>query len=107
MTVKKAIIWCLLVAGVGGSAAWYLTGVSRRPTSFRTVTLERGDLLATINSTGTIEPEEVVDVGSQVAGQIIGFGKNPSRSDKLIDFGAPVEKDTVLARIDESVYQAQ
>ncbi len=28
---------------------------------------------------GTIEPEEVIDVGAQVAGQIISFGQDPGR----------------------------
>src|SRR5262249_18007875 len=64
------------------------------------------DLLATISATGTVEPEEVVDVGAQVAGQIVTFGEDP-RGGKMIDYGSPVEKDTVLARIDEAVYQAQ
>src|SRR5262249_12112458 len=74
--------------------------------TFRTVQVERGDLMATISATGTIEPEEVVDVGAQVAGQIVTFGEDP-RGGKLIDYGSPVEKDTVLARIDDSVYRAQ
>ena len=32
----------------------------------------------TIGATGTLEPEEVVDVGAQVAGQILEFGKDDS-----------------------------
>ena len=40
--------------------------------------VQRGDLLATINATGTLEPEEVVDVGAQIAGEIESFGKDPS-----------------------------
>src|SRR5207253_1117216 len=53
------------------------------------------------------EPEEVIDVGAQVAGQILGFGPDPRGNGKMIDYGSPVEKGTVLARIDESVYRAQ
>ena len=34
----------------------------------RTVPVKRGDLRATIDATGTMEPEEVVDVGAQGAG---------------------------------------
>jgi HlyD family secretion protein len=41
---------------------------------FRTAPVERGDLLSTISATGTVEPEEVVDVGAQVMGRIRDLG---------------------------------
>src|SRR5262249_52467012 len=75
--------------------------------TYRTAVAERGDLQATISATGTIQPEEVVDVGAQVAGLIQSFGRDLRDSSKMIDYGSPVERDTVLAHIDESLYQAQ
>ncbi|HMC67019.1 MAG TPA: biotin/lipoyl-binding protein, partial [Gemmataceae bacterium] len=105
--MKKIIIAILLLAAAGGFGGWYLYSADKQGTSFRTVRVERGDLLATIGATGTIEPEEVIDVGAQVAGQIVSFGQDPRGNGKLIDYGSPVEKDTVLARIDESLYRAQ
>jgi HlyD family secretion protein len=63
--------------------------------------------LATINATGTIEPEEVIDIGAQVQGKIVRFGQDPRGGGRLIDFRSPVEKDTVLAQIDDKLYQAQ
>jgi HlyD family secretion protein len=66
--------------------------------------VRRGDLVATISATGTVEPEEVINVGAQVAGQILAFGKDPKG--KTIDYGSEVEEGTVLARIDDSLYQA-
>jgi HlyD family secretion protein len=105
--MKKTIILLLLLGIVGGFGGWYWFNTDSHAVSFRTVQVERGDLLATINATGTIEPEEVIDVGAQVAGQILSFGPDPRGSGKLIDFGCPVEKDTVLARIDEALYKAQ
>jgi HlyD family secretion protein len=71
---------------------------------FSTAVIKRGDLTATINSTGTIEPVEVVDVGAQVAGLISSFGKD--KNGKTVDYGSVVEEGTVLARIDDSVYAA-
>ena len=47
---------------------WYWTDHRTQYVSYRTVMIRRGDLRSTINATGTIEPEEVVDVGAQVAG---------------------------------------
>jgi len=105
--VKKIIIFCLLLVAAGGIGGWYYHNSDRRGPGFRTVGLERGELLATINATGTIEPEEVIDIGAQVAGQILSFGQDPRSNGKAIDFGSPVEKDTVLAHIDESLYKAQ
>jgi HlyD family secretion protein len=105
--MKSVLVGLLLLAVVGGLGGWYYFHGDNHAPSFRTGQLERGDLLATINATGTIEPEEVIDVGAQVAGQILRFGDDPRGSGKLIDFGSPVEKDTVLAHIDEALYQAQ
>ena len=33
--------------------------------------------MQTISATGTLEPEEVVDVTAQVSGQIVSFGDDP------------------------------
>jgi HlyD family secretion protein len=103
--MKRVLVLVLLVAAVGGAGAWYFDQGANGGSSFRTVAVERGDLVATISATGTIEPEEVIDVGAQVAGQILSFGADPRGSDRIINFGSPVEKGTVLARIDESLYK--
>ncbi len=80
---------------------------SAKPATFRTVPITRGDIAATITATGTIEPEEVVDVGAQVAGQIVKFGDEPRGKGKAIDYGSPVEKGTILAQIDPAIYKAR
>jgi HlyD family secretion protein len=111
--MKKIIIVLILLVILGSLGGWYLYHADRRTTTFRTVQVERGDLLATISATGTIEPEEVIDIGAQVAGQILSFGPDPrAKKDdrykgRLIDFGSPVEAGDVLARIDESLFKAQ
>lgn len=119
--MKKIIIFILLLAVTAGVGSWYFRNSEHRGPGFRTVQVERGDLLATINATGTIEPEEVIDIGAQIVGQILSFGHDPRDSDdpdtrfkkdpkykgRLIDFGSPVEKGTVLAHIDDSLYKAQ
>jgi HlyD family secretion protein len=77
------------------------------PATFRTATVTRGNLAATIAATGTIEPEEVVDVDAQVVGRIARFGADPHASGKLIDFGSLVEEGTLLAQIDDAMYAAK
>ena len=71
-------------------------------TNFRLAYVTRGDLLINISATGTVEPEEVVDVGAQVAGKIISFGKD--NNGKIIDYGSEIEEGIVLAQIDDSTY---
>jgi HlyD family secretion protein len=66
--------------------------------------VKRGDLQATISATGTVEPEEVVDIGAQVAGKIVTFGKD--KNGKVVDYGSIVEAGMVLARIDDALYAA-
>jgi HlyD family secretion protein len=75
--------------------------------AFRTAPVTRGSVTASVRATGTLEPEEVVDVGAQVTGMIAEFGTDPARPGKTIDYGSPVDVGTVLARIDPALYQAQ
>ena len=82
----------------------YLTRGSGKSAGFRTVPVKRGDLQATISATGTVEPEEVVDIGAQVAGKILSFGKD--KNGKAVDYGSVVEAGMVLARIDDALYAA-
>jgi HlyD family secretion protein len=74
---------------------------------FRTVTVRQGDLRATVSATGTIEPEEVVDVGAQVVGAIVKFGADPRDPSKPISYGTPVDKGTVLAQLDDALFAAK
>ena len=96
------IIAACLAAGMTTSWQWY-RGRTTEPL-FRTDHPTRDSLVATIVATGTIEPEEVIDVGAQVAGQIISFGRDPANAKRTIDYGSPVEQGTVLARIDDVLY---
>jgi HlyD family secretion protein len=101
MRTLLAIVILIVVAGAGG---WYWHAGGRADLAYRTAAVKRGELVATISSTGTLEPEEVIDVGAQVAGLIVGFGKDSSGNP--IDYRSPVEPDMVLARIDDTVYRA-
>jgi len=115
--MKRILLVLLILGSLGGMGGWYLYSADTHPTSFRTVPVERGDMLATISATGTIEPEEVIDVGAQVQGQILKFGDDPRSGGRLIDFSSPVEgpckgwlwdtQGTLLALIDTKLYKAQ
>jgi len=103
--VRRGVFALILIAIAAFAVFWFLKRSDTPPVSLRTVPVKRGDLVASISATGTVEPEEVVDVGAQVAGRIVAFGKD--RSGKTIDYGSNVEKGTVLAQIDDSLYTAE
>ncbi len=103
--LRKVVIALIVLGLAGGAAAWYMQRDSDQGITFRTGKVTRGDLLISISATGTLEPEEVIDVGAQVAGQIIKFGKDVDG--KQVDYGSRVDANTVLAEIDPSLYQMQ
>ena len=102
--LTQIVIVLVAVALAAGAIAWYFKRKAVPAASYMMATVKRGDLVATIGATGTIEPEEVVDVGAQVAGLIIAFGTD--KNDKTVDYGSEIEAGTVLARIDDSMYTA-
>lgn len=109
MKKKRWAFLAITLAGIGAfgyESSGRLWGRSQAA-PFRTAEVQRGDLRATISATGTIEPQEVVDVGAQVAGMIKEFGSDPRDPNKRIDYGTPVKVGTVLVKIDDSLYQAQ
>src|SRR5258708_2908839 len=98
--VISVVAGLAIIAAAGG---WYWHAHATPPVTFRTGEVTRGDMVPTISATGTVEPQEVVDVGAQVAGLILGFGKDSLGNS--IDYRSPVDAGTVLARIDDSLYQ--
>lgn len=97
-------IFVVTAAGVG--YWWQVQAAARPTTSYRTDLVKRKDVVVTISASGTIEPEEIVDVGAQVAGKIVEFGTEAD-SAKPIDYGSVVEAGAVLARIDDALYLAE
>jgi HlyD family secretion protein len=102
--IGTVIVLAILAGGALGAVKWYKDRAEKPTSSFRTAQVKRGDLLVTISATGTLEPEQVVDVGAQVAGQIISFGNDANG--EQVDYRSPVEAGQVLAKIDDSLYQA-
>jgi len=104
-TKKKIIILvCIGLILVSGLGLWKVRSKRNQDPVFRTVPVRRSDIVATISATGTVEPEEVVDVGAQVGGMIRSFGLDANR--KRVDYGSYVKAGIVLAKIDDSLYAA-
>ncbi len=106
MRILRLLAILVVVAVIGAGGWWYLFAKDNNKSRFRTAVAERGELLATINATGTLEAEDFIDIGAQVQGMIKEFGKDPKDPNKTIDYGSEVEENTVLAQIDPSLYKA-
>ena len=102
--IKRIVVVVVLLALVGGAGAWYWGKPAAEAVSFRTTAVTRGDVVAAIGATGTVEPDEVIDVGSQVTGQIIKFGVD--ENGKQIDYRSPIKAGTLVAQIDDTTYMA-
>ena len=89
---------CAVLAG-GGYYAWQTWfAQDGSANSLLTAVVTRGNLEDTVTATGTLQPKDFVDVGTQVSGQLKKL---------LVDIGAVVKKGQLLAEIDPSVYQAK
>ena len=101
------------IAAVAGGVVYYATFVKAAlPPNFRTAVVQKGELRIQIKANGTLEPQEVIDVGAQVMGRIQELGaapgaaSDPTLTVKHVDYCSDVEEGTVLAKIDPSLYQA-
>ncbi|HUJ11367.1 MAG TPA: efflux RND transporter periplasmic adaptor subunit [Verrucomicrobiae bacterium] len=103
-TLRITLFVVALAVVLIGLALWHFHRAAEPASELRVFSLTKTNLLATISATGTVEPEEVVDVGAQVAGQINSFGKDDSG--KPIDYDSEVDAGTVLAQIDPALYAA-
>jgi HlyD family secretion protein len=117
--MKKIMVLMVLIAGLGAVGYWQWQGRKTSRTTFNFAEVKRGHLEATVGSTGTLQPRELVDVGAQVVGRIIYIGKDEHTSRGIVDWGSEVvgpeldangkvvKRGTVLAQIDPTLYEAQ
>ena len=93
-----AVLACALLGG-GGYWAWQAwSGRNDATESLITADVQRGDLEDTVTATGTLQPKDYVDVGTQVSGQLKKIH---------VEVGAIVAAKQLLAEIDPSVYQSK
>jgi len=105
-TRKRLVVLLICVGIVMLAGGWYVYHNRGPDVLLRTAAVTRGDLVATIGSSGTCEPQEVVDVGAQIAGLLDTFGQDPDTPGKTIDYGSKVKEGELLAHIDDSLYVA-
>ena len=97
--MKKIIIIIAVLAVVFASVAGVYFYVTKpQPPTYKTVKVERGDLVSAVAATGNLAAVVTVQVGTQVSGTI----------QKLyVDFNSKVVKGQTIAQIDPALFKAQ
>ena len=96
--MKKLIVLVVILAGLG-SAGWaYYANRNRPEPQVTSLPVSRGDVLQSVQATGTLEAVTTVDVGTQVSGVV---------QELLADFNQIVRKGQVIARLDKSILEVQ
>ncbi len=94
----KLLLWCLLLAALGGGAYFWLNRDTTSAVTYETQAAEKGDIVVTVSATGTLEPIKTVEVGIEVSGTV---------KTVEVDYNDRVEVGQVLAEIDTSKLKAQ
>jgi HlyD family secretion protein len=98
----RGIFWFLALVVLAGGGAWGWWGhresTGNGATQYKTIPLERGEIVQTVTANGALEAVQTVTVGSEVSGKII---------DLLVDYNSTVTNGQMLARLDASTYQRQ
>jgi HlyD family secretion protein len=96
---KRLVLVLVAVTAVTASvAAYYRTTGSAAAPTFMTAPASRGDVVETVEATGTLQAVTTVQVGTQVSGTIQSLHA---------DYNTRVRKGDVIARLDPSLLQAQ
>ena len=104
MQARKSRRWifCVLslalLAGVGWGWKKHRAGNGGGAISYKTVALERGEIVQSVTANGALEAVQTVLVGSEVSGKIVEL---------FADYNSAVTNGQVLARLDASTYERQ
>jgi len=93
----RRVVWGVVGGAVVLAAAGFIVRHDGSPSeSYRFVTIQRGNVAATVSATGTLEPVRTVQVGTQVSGQISAL---------YADYNSHVKKGQLIARLDPTLLQ--
>lgn len=100
----KIILGFVILGALAYSGYWVYNRyfVDKDRVEFRTEVVGYNDIASAISATGTVEPEELVNVGAQVGGMITKFGTD--LNGKRVDYGSPIKTGDMLATIDDALY---
>ena len=92
------VVTALIAIAVIFTTFYYNRDVAAEAPEFTTAEVSRGDVVANVEATGTLEAVTTVQVGSQVSGTISALHA---------DFNSKVRKGQIVAELDSSLFQTQ
>jgi HlyD family secretion protein len=87
-----------IVIAVAAGIYYYRSDVAAETPTLNTAEVTQGDVVATVEATGTLEAVTTVEVGTQVSGTIKTLGA---------DFNSQVRRGQVIAQLDPSLFDTQ
>jgi HlyD family secretion protein len=94
---RSVAVAFLVIVAAAGVVIWKTSGTSDSA-QFKTEEVKRGDLTVIVTATGTLQPTNKVDVGSELSGIV---------KTVEVDYNDRVKIGQVLARLDTSKLEAQ
>jgi HlyD family secretion protein len=95
--MKKLVIAVVVIIVTAAVGIYFYTG-KKPEITYRTAKVERGPLVSSVSSTGTLAAVITVQVGTQVSGTIQKL---------FVDFNSIVKKGQAIAEIDPALFTAQ
>lgn len=96
---KKSLALAVLAVVVVAGAVWkYRYAADGAESRYKTQSIESGDVVRNVSANGTLNPVILVNVGTQVSGTVKKL---------LVDFNDHVEKNQVLAELDDVLFSSQ
>ena len=96
--VRLLALLALALAALFGARYFTDFSASTAETSYRLAKIDRGPIVASVNSTGAINPVTTVIVSSQLSGQVVEI---------LADFNSEVKADQLVARLNSDQVRAK
>lgn len=90
----KKLFLLIIIFGIGFGIYKYVTRDRTVKFDFTTAEVTRGDIVSTVTATGELSAVDVVDVGTQISGQV---------KEIYVDFNSVVHAGQLLALVDPSV----
>lgn len=96
--MKRLLIIAAILIVIGMGVYVCRPGNGMENKQYRTGAVEKGDLIQYVKATGVVEPVKMVQVGSQVTGQIQKL---------FVDYNNPVTAGQIIAQIDDTSFLAR
>lgn len=98
MTTRLWLSIGAVVVAIGAGITYYRSDVAAEAPALNTAEVTHGDVVATVEATGTLEAVTTVEVGTQVSGTIKSLGA---------DFNSQVRTGQIVAQLDPSLFETQ